>query len=439
MNTSTFAGGIDNVGTISVPNDVGIQLSTVVVAGNTSLGGGITNTGTIVGRGIALTQVTDFVAGIDNGNGGLISSPNSSGIELFVVSTFAGGIVNGGKIAGQTGIAFTDDGTFGNAGGSGGIVNSGTISAGNVGIALASRHGGIGVSTFIGGIVNTGTISAGFTGIEVVSGVFSGGITNAGGGTVSAKVAVEIADATISGAIVDFGTIRAMSDGIAIGAGGEVLGGTAAFAIDIAGGTFTGGISNVGVISGSGGIDIAHVSGVSIFDGGAILASGGTAIEFAGSGNTLTLASGYTISGMVSGAGSETLQLGGSAAATFDLSNLGSTYLGFSTLEVTGGVWTLTGSGGGFVVSSGATIALTSGTDLTSAIVISSGGAVELLSGASTSGYTLRTGAILEIGSGYVYSSGVSGANPVEVLSAGTFSGGSCQFRRQAHHRDGRC
>jgi hypothetical protein len=64
-------------------------------------------------------------------------------------------------------------------------------------------------------------------------------------------------------------------------------------AINIAGLTFTGGITNFGVISGSAGIEIKTVHPVSIFDAGAILvASGGTAIQFASSGNTLTLGAG---------------------------------------------------------------------------------------------------------------------------------------------------
>ena len=102
------------------------------------------------------------------------------------------------------------------------------------------------------------------------------------------------------------------------------------------------------MISGSGGIDITRVSGVGIFDAGSILASaGGTAIEFDGSGNTLTLGAGYTISGTVDPpSGSNTLALGGSAAASFDLSSAGSgrQYSGFTVFDVTGADWTLSGS-----------------------------------------------------------------------------------------------
>ena len=58
--------------------------------------------------------------------------------------------------------------------------------------------------------------------------------------------------------------------------------------------------------------------GSSVFNAGTI--SGGTAaIQFGGIGNTLTLAQGSVISGNVLGTGSDTFQLGGTGAATFDV------------------------------------------------------------------------------------------------------------------------
>ena len=162
------------------------------------------------------------------------------------------------------------------------------------------------------------------------------------------------------------------------------------------------------MISGSGGIDITRVSGVSIFDAGSILASGGTAIGFDGSGNTLTLGAGYIISGTVSAAGANTLQLGGSGPATFDLADVGSTYLGFNNRDVVGGFWTVTTAaaagpsraaapwrwpaapifparsvraGGVLIVESGGTI---------SGVTISSGGSRSVLSGGTGHADTAR-------------------------------------------------
>ncbi|MEH2475489.1 autotransporter-associated beta strand protein [Nitrobacteraceae bacterium AZCC 2161] len=88
--------------------------------------------------------------------------------------------------------------------------------------------------------------------------------------------------------------------------------------------------------------------GSSVFNAGAI--SGGTAaIRFAGSGNTLTLAQGSVITGNVLGTGSDTFQLGGTGAATFDVSTLGpaAQYQGFGTFNKIGSsIWTLTGTPG---------------------------------------------------------------------------------------------
>ena len=86
--------------------------------------------------------------------------------------------------------------------------------------------------------------------------------------------------------------------------------------------------------------------GSSVFNAGTI--SGGTAaIQFGGTGNTLTLAQGSVISGNVLGTGSDTFQLGGTGAATFDVSQLGpaAQYRGFGTFNKIGSsVWTLTGT-----------------------------------------------------------------------------------------------
>ena len=151
-------------------------------------------------------------------------------------------------------------------------------------------------------------------------------------------------DSTIAGAIVEAGTIRA-SDGILIDSASEIL--ASKTAIEIASGTFSGGISNFGAISGSVGIGITSVRPVSIFDAGVIVGSGGTAIQFAGSGNTLTLGAGYVISGLVDPSGSNTLQLGGTGSDSFDLSSIGASaqYRDFTTFNVVGGTWTVSGAG----------------------------------------------------------------------------------------------
>jgi hypothetical protein len=220
-------------------------------------------------------------------------------------------------LAGQTGIGVLAN-TF-----SGDISNTGTISAG-VGIDL----GALGFEFFMAPVPTLFSVST-----------FAGNVVNSG--AIVATTGINLFDSNISGAIIDTGTIRASRFAISVDSNSDILAGSHT-AIDITGTSFTGGIFNAGVISGSAGIVIASVGSVSITDAGAIIGTGGTAIEFAGSGNTLTLEAGYTIGGKVDPqAGSNTLVLGGSGTATFDLSSIGIQYEGFTAFEVTGGTWTL--------------------------------------------------------------------------------------------------
>ena len=360
--------------------------------------GGISNIGTISARpsadGIYLDNITGFLGGISNS--GKITA-GSAAIELKSIGTFSGGIGNSGTLRSTgIGIYLSKISQFSNSGG-GGISNSGTIFSTEAGIDLFQ------VTTFLGGISDTGTISVGGTGIGIwLLGIstFFGNVINAG--MISAADGVEIDIGTVSGQVIDSGTILAASHGIVVESGSNILAGNAAFAIDVTGKTFTGGIVNSGVISGSGGIDITQVSGVSIFDAGSILASGGTAIEFDGTGNTLTLGAGYTISGIVDPqSGTNTLDLGGSASDTFDLSSVGAgeQYRGFTVFNVAGGTWGLTGSGSGWIVESGGTAEVTSGADL-SGSTVRAGGVLIVESGGSISGVTVSSGGIAVVLSG---------------------------------------
>jgi uncharacterized protein with beta-barrel porin domain len=113
------------------------------------------------------------------------------------------------------------------------------------------------------------------------------------------------------------------------------------FGISAASGTVT----NAGTISGSTGISFGGNSNV--FNTGTISGSGGTAINFAGGLNTLTLGPGSVIAGKVVGAGSDTFQLGGVGSGTFDLGLIGAAqqYQGFSTFNKVGSsTWTVTGA-----------------------------------------------------------------------------------------------
>jgi autotransporter-associated beta strand protein len=111
-------------------------------------------------------------------------------------------------------------------------------------------------------------------------------------------------------------------------------------------------INNFGTIAGdTTGISTSvtgFAQGSSIFNAGTI--SGGTAaIRFVGFENTLTIAPGSVINGAVitSGSSLNTLQLGGTGSATFDVSNIGAgrQYQAFGRFEkVDSSTWTLTGA-----------------------------------------------------------------------------------------------
>ena len=417
FDTATFAGGISNSGRLAAAKSIAV--TGVGFFGDSSAGGGITNTGTMQG-GINLQADRTFFGSIVNGSAGKIISgginfndgtlfgagsvaggiTNAGTISLggginVHTATFLGNISNSGKIIGH-GIGLSSVAIFGGSDG-GSIVNSNVISATQVGLRLKN------VGTFAGGITNAGVISAGGSGIEISRvGTLSGGIVNSG--TIAGRnvgigiLGLGVDESTVAGGIIDNGTLKG---GIVIDFSKVLASGTA---IDIAGPTFTGGINIFGaVISGSVGIEIKSAHGVSIVDGGTIIGTGGTAIEFAGSGNTLTLEAGYTISGTVDPqSGNNTFQLGGFNSGTFDLSSIGTQYKGFTIFNVVGGTWT---------VSSASTAHWT----------IESGGALEITSGHLTS-TTVSSGSVLMVNSGATASStliksGGTGARPTAVLT----------------------
>jgi hypothetical protein len=87
--TATFAGGISNSGKIASERSIGI--SDVGVFGDSSAGGGITNTGTMQGL-INLRAVATFFGSIVNGSAGkIIGGINFSSGTLFGAGSVAGG------------------------------------------------------------------------------------------------------------------------------------------------------------------------------------------------------------------------------------------------------------------------------------------------------------------------------------------------------------
>jgi autotransporter family porin len=163
-------------------------------------------------------------------------------------------------------------------------------------------------------------------------------------------------------------------------------------------GTISGGNGGVagtangaGGTAGNGGAGGVGISGadLTIIDSGSI--SGGidgdgvthaNAIQFTGGTNSLILQSGYNITGNVVGTGGDTLVLGGTANATFDVSNIGAAqYQGFGIFQKTGtSTWTLTNT----------TTAVTPWTISAGVLNVSSDGAL----GASSGALTLNGGSL---------------------------------------------
>lgn len=253
---ATFLGGITNSGTITDGTHGG---GGVIVSGVSSFVGDISNSGSIElpnGYGIYVSAVPSFLGSIVNADaisafaGGIrVGSSNTSG----GVSVFTGGVTNSGAITGGALVTYTSGSYYDYYGQGirvqnvqdfkGGVVNTstGSMSGDVTGIAVSDSSGS---GTFSGGISNSGSITASAYGIKVESyATFQGGIVNESGATISAGgdgIIVEGGITSFDGGITNSGTITGSGAGIA-------LGGVS---------TFSGDVSNSGTIS------VSHPSGV---------------------------------------------------------------------------------------------------------------------------------------------------------------------------------
>lgn len=245
---TTLTGNILNSGSIIAPN-AGINIGDGATGGSNSnsgavLIGSITNSGTITsavdifveGNSNVLSTVTGSII---NAASGLILDTNV-GIDLGN-ATVGGLITNAGTIT-STGSSAINvfDSNLGSAGtpGSGNIVNAtGVHITGSAnGFAAIVVNGSVGpITTIAGSVINNGIISAFQLGIEVIEATALGGVTNGGSGTINAAVGIALTGAShapvsIDGNIVNQGTINAaavpaffsggFSEGIAIFGGG---------------------------------------------------------------------------------------------------------------------------------------------------------------------------------------------------------------------------
>ena len=272
-------------------------------------------------NGITVTgDVTNTITGTLTAAG--VSQPSRTGITINNASV-GGAVINAGHITASTlgnGIFVTNDAIV-----SGGISNSGTITAGNgvfVGGTIARTYNSVAISTFAGGISNSGTIAADDNGIIV------GGFAHtASSATVS----------TFAGGISNNGAISAGGNGIFVGGSGFFFG-------SIAISTFAGGISNSGrITAGGNGIfvgGVTHTFGIitiATFAGGisnsGTISAGQTGILVK---NVGSFSGGIGNSGQVSAAGTGSgILVGGNAANT---GNGNSQYVSVTTSTFSGGI-----------------------------------------------------------------------------------------------------
>jgi autotransporter-associated beta strand protein len=238
---------------------------------------------------------------------------------------------------------------------SAGVAGYGTGIETGVTVSVASGAAntltGINNGIFVGDATVTNNASASITGGDhgIYANAGSADVMNSGSITGTLAGVLARANATVtnnagavilslfSGIIADLGSADVTNSGDITGTFNYgILAATNATVTNNAGAGITGGVYGL----------YASAAGSSVVNAGTI--SGGiAAIRFAGSGNTLTLEQGSIINGNVLGTGSDTFQLGGTGAATFDVSTLGpaAQYQGFNTFNKIGtSTWTLTGT-----------------------------------------------------------------------------------------------
>jgi hypothetical protein len=252
-------------------------------------------------------------SGGDGGVGILFAAPGATLTHSFGAivggSGGKGGHGEGGNGGnGGDGVLFADGGAT--------LTNSGSsITGGSGGVGIGGGHGGAGGNGVLFGaggratLTNTGAIVGGSGGAG-----FSGGAGGDG--------------------VLFFGT------------------GGATFSNN---GTVIGGNGGDGVQNGNGGVGVSGAN-LTIIDSGKIagglsgsfglVATQADAIDFTGGTNILELLAGYALKGnVVAFSAADSLELAGSSNGTFDLSQVGSQFIGFGTLYIASPAWVLTTTG----------------------------------------------------------------------------------------------
>src|SRR5262245_12084867 len=328
-----YGDGSQNGLTINV--QLGATLSGTSNALNVNANNTLNNSGAISSSQTAITAGT----GLTITNAGSISG------GAFFLGIVAGNVnlTNNGTISGNAAIQTSVGGST--------ITNSGTISGvpGALLPVIVLNGANNLVDNTTGGII-VGPIANTFPTAFIT--VNNAGIITSLAGTPSlATIAASHATIGNSGSISADGTNRVgvfMNDGTLTNSG--TISAPQGTAIQFSGGATT--TINSGTITGLTGFSTGQITSgpTAIINSGTITGTGGTAISFTSTQpNSLTLLPGSVINGNVLGGGSsDTLSLGGTGNATFNVSSIGPAgqYRSFDIFTKTGtSTWTLTGSG----------------------------------------------------------------------------------------------
>ncbi|MFT4117086.1 autotransporter domain-containing protein [Bradyrhizobium sp.] len=337
--------------------------ATTIFAANTGISAQVTSGGsggiTIVANGaISATNDVDILTSIVGGTGNTsitynaALNANSGGISATSSSTGSMSVGGSGSLTVVLGTGITVSNTASSTSGDITINPTGGISA-STAIRAEITDAANGANIVV---APTGSIS-GSTGI-IATTAGSGNVTVTTSNDVTASGTAISATATsgISTVNIKGGTVESLGGGahavdvtattgrIVVNNAGTVVGSDVG--LNLTGGTGNA-ISNTGSISAATGI-VTSAGATSVFNAGSITGTGGTAIRFAGAGNTLTIAPTSVITGNAVGVGTDTFQLGGASGnGSFDAALIGAAaqYQGFASFnKVDNATWTLTGT-----------------------------------------------------------------------------------------------
>jgi hypothetical protein len=371
--TATTAGG----GNVAVTTTQLLQTGSVGINAQTVTGGITIHTGAITttggGNGINATVTGGGTGGVAITTNGVITSASGIGINSQVTGgsgntaiTFNAGIsaITAGvqAISSSTGsMTVTGSGSIGFTDHAITVQNNAATTSGDLTINTSGNYTGVITAqvtqaannanisvTHTGTINNAGSsITATTAGGGNVSVTTSNSVTSGGSAIVatatSGTSAVNITGGSIQAAFGDGVDASATSGKIIVNNAGTIAAGP--IGVHLIGGN-TNAVSNSGTIGGVTGI-VTTTGSTSVFNSGTISGSGGTAIQFAGNGNTLTIAPTSVITGNAVGVGADTFQLGGTGTGSFNANLIGPAgqYRGFASYnKVDASIWTLTGT-----------------------------------------------------------------------------------------------